>query len=77
MVKIRLSELKYTNLPFSLDSGQKTIKISAFRNSAFWRCAGTCQNNQCTTAPSAKPGQLFGVSLTDICDNDSLLFPIW
>ncbi|KAM8948384.1 rho GTPase-activating protein 20-like isoform 1-T1 [Lycaon pictus] len=58
------------------DSGQKTMKSSAFRNSAFCLFAGTCQNNQCTAAPSKKPGQLFGVSLTDICDNDSLLFPI-
>ena len=76
MVKIRLSELKYTNQPSSLDTGHKTMKSSTFRNSAFWRCAGTCQNNQCTTAPSAKPGQLFGVSLMDVYDNDNLPFPI-
>ncbi|XP_072644739.1 rho GTPase-activating protein 20-like isoform X2 [Canis lupus baileyi] len=59
-----------------LDTGHKTMKSSTFRNSAFWRCAGTCQNNQCTTAPSAKPGQLFGVSLMDVYDNDNLPFPI-
>ncbi|XP_048952178.1 rho GTPase-activating protein 20-like [Canis lupus dingo] len=58
------------------DSGQKIMQIRAFRNSAFCWCAGTCQNNQCTAAPSAKPGQLFGVSLTDICDKDNLPFPI-
>ncbi|KAM8906511.1 rho GTPase-activating protein 20-like isoform 1-T6 [Lycaon pictus] len=56
--------------------GQKTTKSSAFRNLAFWRHAGTCQNNQCTAAPSAKPRQLFGVSLTHICDNDNLPVPI-
>ncbi|CAD7670245.1 unnamed protein product [Nyctereutes procyonoides] len=56
--------------------GQKIMQISAFRNSAFCQCAGTCQNNQCTAAPSAKPGQLFGVSLMDICDKDNLPFPI-
>ncbi|XP_038281421.1 rho GTPase-activating protein 20-like isoform X1 [Canis lupus familiaris] len=58
------------------DSGQKIMQIRAFRNSAFCWCAGTCQNNQCTAAPSAKPGQLFGVSLTDICDKDNLPFAI-
>ncbi|CAD7688772.1 unnamed protein product [Nyctereutes procyonoides] len=58
------------------DSGQKTMKSSAFRNSAFCLYVGTCQNNQCTAAPSKKPGPLFGVSLTDICDNDNLPFPI-
>ncbi|XP_041613772.1 uncharacterized protein LOC121492606 [Vulpes lagopus] len=52
------------------------MQISAFRNSAFCRCSGTCQNNQCTAAPSAKPGQLFGISLMDICDKDNLPFPI-
>ncbi|CAK7317002.1 Rho GTPase-activating protein 20 [Vulpes lagopus] len=62
------------------DSGQKTMKSSAFRNLAFWQRAGTCKNNQCTAAPSAKPkiqrGKLFGVSLIDICDNDNLPVPI-
>nr|XP_055189504.1 rho GTPase-activating protein 20-like isoform X2 [Nyctereutes procyonoides]XP_055189505.1 rho GTPase-activating protein 20-like isoform X2 [Nyctereutes procyonoides]XP_055189506.1 rho GTPase-activating protein 20-like isoform X2 [Nyctereutes procyonoides] len=58
------------------DSGQKTTKSSAFGNLAFWRRAGTCQNNQCTAVPSAKPRQLFGVSLTDICENDNLPVPI-
>ena len=76
MVKIRLRELKYTDLPSSLNSGQKTTKSSAFRNLAFWRHAGTCQNNLCSAAPSAKPRQLFGVSLTHICDNDNLPVPI-
>eukprot|EP00071_Canis_lupus_P035594 XP_022269151.1 rho GTPase-activating protein 20-like isoform X4 [Canis lupus familiaris] len=56
--------------------GQKTTKSSAFRNLAFWRHAGTCQNNLCSAAPSAKPRQLFGVSLTHICDNDNLPVPI-
>ena len=76
MVNIRLSELKHTNLPSSLDSGQKTMKSTVFRDWAFWWCAGTCQKNHCRVAPSAKPRQLFGVSLTDICDKDNLPFPI-
>ncbi|XP_038310711.1 uncharacterized protein LOC102152069 isoform X3 [Canis lupus familiaris] len=68
--------LSATRLQKMTDTGHKTMKSSTFRNSAFWRCAGTCQNNQCTTAPSAKPGQLFGVSLMDVYDNDNLPFPI-
>ena len=75
MVKIMLSELKYTNLPSSLDSGQ-TMKSTPFRDWAFWRRSGTCQKNQCRVAPSAIPQQLFGVSLTNICDKDNLPFPI-
>ncbi|XP_038444961.1 uncharacterized protein LOC119878403 isoform X1 [Canis lupus familiaris] len=58
------------------DSGQKTMKSTVFRDWAFWWCAGTCQKNHCRVAPSAKPRQLFGVSLTDICDKDNLPFPI-
>ncbi|XP_072613329.1 rho GTPase-activating protein 20-like [Vulpes vulpes] len=57
------------------DSGQ-TMKSTPFRDWAFWRRSGTCQKNQCTVAPSAIPRQLFGVSLTNICDKDNLPFPI-
>ncbi|XP_072613363.1 rho GTPase-activating protein 20-like [Vulpes vulpes] len=57
------------------DSGQ-TMKSTAFRDWAFWRRSGTCQKNQCRVAPSAIPQQLFGVSLTNICDKDNLPFPI-
>ncbi|KAM8928276.1 rho GTPase-activating protein 20-like isoform 2-T7 [Lycaon pictus] len=58
------------------DSGQKTMKSTVFRDWAFWWRAGTCQKNHGRVAPSAKPRQLFGVSLTDICDKDNLPFPI-
>ncbi|XP_057166212.1 rho GTPase-activating protein 20-like [Ursus arctos] len=54
------------------DSGQSTVKRRSFRNWAFWRSASPCQADQCTAPPSAKPGQLFGVSLTDVCDKDNL-----
>ncbi|XP_072601219.1 rho GTPase-activating protein 20-like [Vulpes vulpes] len=57
------------------DSGQ-TMKSTPFRDWAFWRRSGTCQKNQCRVAPSAIPQQLFGVSLTNICDKDNLPFPI-
>ncbi|XP_072613330.1 rho GTPase-activating protein 20-like [Vulpes vulpes] len=58
------------------DSDQNTKESSAFTNSAFCHCAGTCQNNQCRAALSEKPGQLFGVSLTDIFHKDNFPFPI-
>ncbi|XP_045853360.1 rho GTPase-activating protein 20-like [Meles meles] len=58
------------------DSDQKKDQRHSFRNWAFWRRPSTCNNNQCTATPSAKPGQLFGVTLTDVCDNDNLPFPI-
>nr|XP_035970373.1 rho GTPase-activating protein 20-like isoform X4 [Halichoerus grypus] len=58
------------------DSGQKTVKSRSFGDRAFGRACSTCQDNQGTAPPSAKPGQLFGVSLTDVCDKDNLAFPI-
>ncbi|XP_064441071.1 rho GTPase-activating protein 20-like [Mirounga angustirostris] len=58
------------------DSGWKTVKSRFFRDRAFWWGSRTCQLTQCTAPPSAKPGQLFGVSLMDICDKDNLPFPI-
>ncbi|KAM8906509.1 rho GTPase-activating protein 20-like isoform 1-T1 [Lycaon pictus] len=58
------------------DSDQNTKEGSAFTNSSFGHCAGTWQNNQCTAALSDKPGQLFGVSLTDIFHKDNFPFPI-
>ncbi|CAK7317070.1 Rho GTPase-activating protein 20 [Vulpes lagopus] len=65
------------NFPFPiLNSDQNTKESSAFTNSAFCHCAGTCQNNQCRAALSEKPGQLFGVSLTDIFHKDNFPFPI-
>ncbi|EFB23679.1 hypothetical protein PANDA_022158, partial [Ailuropoda melanoleuca] len=53
------------------DSDQNTVKRHSFRNWAFWQSTSPCQDNQCTVPPSAKPGQLFGVSLTDVCDKDN------
>uniref|UniRef100_A0A8I3PBG2 Rho-GAP domain-containing protein n=1 Tax=Canis lupus familiaris TaxID=9615 RepID=A0A8I3PBG2_CANLF len=45
-------------------------------DSAFCQRIGTSQYNQCTALLSAKPGQLFGVSLTDIFDKDIMPLPI-
>ncbi|XP_064439891.1 rho GTPase-activating protein 20-like isoform X2 [Mirounga angustirostris] len=58
------------------DSSLKTVKTRSFRDRAFCRGSSTSQHNQCTAPPSAKPGQLFGVSLMDVCDKDNLSFPI-
>ncbi|XP_039109745.1 rho GTPase-activating protein 20-like isoform X1 [Hyaena hyaena] len=58
------------------DSGQKTVKRSAFLNWAFRRGSRKFQDSQCTASSSAKPGQLFRVSLKDMCDNDNLPSPI-
>ncbi|XP_034884820.1 rho GTPase-activating protein 20-like isoform X2 [Mirounga leonina] len=58
------------------DYGQKTLKSRFFRD---WACclgSSTSQHSQCTTPPSSKPGQLFGVSLMDVCDKDNLPLPI-
>nr|XP_035954900.1 rho GTPase-activating protein 20-like isoform X3 [Halichoerus grypus] len=60
----------------SHDPGKKTVKSRSFGDRAFGRACSTCQDNQGTAPPSAKPGQLFGVSLTDVCDKDNLAFPI-
>nr|XP_012418242.1 PREDICTED: rho GTPase-activating protein 20-like [Odobenus rosmarus divergens] len=54
------------------DSSKKRVKTCALRTSAFQKGSNTCQQNQCRAAPSAKPGQLFGVSLMDVCDKDNL-----
>nr|XP_035930352.1 rho GTPase-activating protein 20-like isoform X3 [Halichoerus grypus] len=58
------------------DPGRKTVKRRSFRD---WVCclgSSPSRENQGTAPPSAKPGQLFGVSLTDVCDKDKLPFPI-
>ncbi|XP_034865824.1 rho GTPase-activating protein 20-like isoform X1 [Mirounga leonina] len=58
------------------DYRQKTVKSGFFRD---WACclgSSTSQDSQCTTPPSSKPGQLFGVSLMDVCNKDNLPFPI-
>ncbi|XP_072827011.1 rho GTPase-activating protein 20-like [Vicugna pacos] len=56
--------------------GQKTAKKSSVRNWAFWWRSSTHQDNQCPTPPSAKPRQLFGVPLMDVCEDDKLPTPI-
>ncbi|XP_077921682.1 rho GTPase-activating protein 20-like, partial [Halichoerus grypus] len=58
------------------DPGRKTVKRRSFRD---WVCclgSSPSRENQGTAPPAAKPGQLFGVSLTDVCDKDKLPFPI-
>ncbi|XP_049487064.1 rho GTPase-activating protein 20-like [Panthera uncia] len=57
-------------------SGQKTVKRNPFINWALRWGPRACQDSQCTAPPSAKPAQLFGVSLMDVCDNDHLPSPI-
>ncbi|XP_064439989.1 rho GTPase-activating protein 20-like [Mirounga angustirostris] len=58
------------------DSGPKTVTSRSFRARAFCRGCSTCRHTQCTAPPSAKPVQLFGVSLMDMCYKDNLPFPI-
>uniref|UniRef100_F1S1S8 Uncharacterized protein n=1 Tax=Sus scrofa TaxID=9823 RepID=F1S1S8_PIG len=58
------------------DSDQKTIKRNLVKNWAFWRRSSTRQDKQCPAPPPAKPRELFGVSLSDICDDDNLPTPI-
>ncbi|XP_029807072.1 rho GTPase-activating protein 20-like [Suricata suricatta] len=58
------------------DSNKKTVKRSSFLTWAFQRGSRWFQDSQCTAPPPAKPGQLFGVPLMDICDNDNLPSPI-
>ncbi|XP_064439170.1 rho GTPase-activating protein 20-like [Mirounga angustirostris] len=58
------------------DSGRKTVTSRSLSDRAFCQSSSTCQHNQCTAPPSAKPGQLFGVPLMDVCDKDNLPFPI-
>nr|XP_035957800.1 uncharacterized protein LOC118542029 [Halichoerus grypus] len=70
------NSMSRANSEKAADSGQKTVKSRSFGDRAFGRACSTCQDNQGTAPPSAKPGQLFGVSLTDVCDKDNLAFPI-
>ncbi|XP_032326410.1 rho GTPase-activating protein 20-like [Camelus ferus] len=58
------------------DSGQKTFKRRSVINWAFWRGSSTHLDNQPMSPTSPKPGQLFGVSLPDICENDNLPKPL-
>ncbi|XP_059959431.1 rho GTPase-activating protein 20 isoform X2 [Mesoplodon densirostris] len=55
------------------DSGQKTFKRRrSIINWAFWRGSSTHLDNLPMSPTSPVPGQLFGVSLPDICENDNL-----
>ncbi|XP_061296225.1 rho GTPase-activating protein 20 isoform X1 [Bos javanicus] len=55
------------------DSGQKTFKRRrSIINWAFWRGSSIHLDNLPVSPTSPIPGQLFGVSLPDICENDNL-----
>nr|XP_023417399.1 rho GTPase-activating protein 20 [Cavia porcellus] len=55
------------------DSGQKTVRRRrSIINWAFWRGSSTHLDNLPMSPTSPVPGQLFGVSLQDICENDNL-----
>ncbi|XP_016059073.1 PREDICTED: rho GTPase-activating protein 20 isoform X2 [Miniopterus natalensis] len=59
------------------DSGQKTFKRRrSIINWAFWRGSGTHLDNLPMSPTSPMPGQLFGVSLPNICENDNLPKPV-
>nr|KAF6324052.1 Rho GTPase activating protein 20 [Myotis myotis] len=59
------------------DSGQKTFKRRrSIINWAFWRGSGTHLDNLPMSPTSPMTGQLFGVSLPNICENDNLPKPI-
>ncbi|KAM8812517.1 rho GTPase-activating protein 20 isoform 2-T2 [Rhynchonycteris naso] len=59
------------------DSGQKTFKRrKSIINWAFWRGSSTHLDNLSISPTSPMPGQLFGVSLPNICENDNLPKPV-
>ncbi|KAF0876915.1 RHG20 protein, partial [Crocuta crocuta] len=59
------------------DSGQKTFKRRrSLINWAFWRGSSTHLDNLPVSPTSPMPGQLFGVSLPNICENDNLPKPV-
>ncbi|XP_010374516.2 rho GTPase-activating protein 20 [Rhinopithecus roxellana] len=59
------------------DSGHKTFKRRrSIINWAFWRGSSTHLDNLPTSPTSPMPGQLFGISLPNICENDNLPKPI-
>nr|KAF6463934.1 hypothetical protein HJG63_000907 [Rousettus aegyptiacus] len=59
------------------DSGQKTSKKRrSITNWAIWRCCCTHQDNSPVSPTSPVPGQIFGVSLSSLCENDSLPKPL-
>ncbi|KAM4828389.1 rho GTPase-activating protein 20 isoform 2-T2 [Thomomys bottae] len=59
------------------DSGQKTYRRRrSIINWAFWRGSSTHLDNLPMSPTSSVPGQLFGVPLPDICENENLPKPI-
>ncbi|XP_047679513.1 rho GTPase-activating protein 20 isoform X1 [Prionailurus viverrinus] len=59
------------------DSGQKTFKRRrSLINWAFWRGSSIHLDNLPVSPTSPLPGQLFGVSLPNICENDNLPKPV-
>ncbi|XP_075402683.1 rho GTPase-activating protein 20 isoform X2 [Tenrec ecaudatus] len=59
------------------DSGQKTFKRRrSIINWAFWRGSSTHLDHLPMSPTSPMPGQLFGVSLPTICENDNLPKPV-
>nr|XP_020835853.1 rho GTPase-activating protein 20-like [Phascolarctos cinereus] len=57
------------------DPSQKMLKRSKI-NWPFWRGSSTHCDNIPTPSPSSMPQQLFGVSLSEICENDNLPKPL-
>lgn len=58
-------------------SDQKGVKRRcSMINWAFWWASSPCQGNLCMAPPAPNPGQLFGASLTDVCENDKLPAPL-
>ncbi|XP_057359236.1 rho GTPase-activating protein 20-like [Manis pentadactyla] len=58
------------------DSGWKRVKKSVVAHLACWKSSSASQDNPSPAPPPAKPRQLFGISMMDICDDDKLLNPI-
>ncbi|XP_074072740.1 rho GTPase-activating protein 20 [Macrotis lagotis] len=59
------------------DSSQKMFKRRrSIINWAFWRGSSTHLDNMPVSPTSPMPGQLFGVSLSEICENDNLPKPV-
>ncbi|XP_071068424.1 rho GTPase-activating protein 20 isoform X2 [Dasypus novemcinctus] len=59
------------------DSGQKTFKRRrSIINWAFWRGSSTHLDHLPMSPTSPMPGQLFGISLPNICENDNLPKPV-
>lgn len=64
---------RFPNNLFSLDSDQKTFKRRrSIINWAFWRGSSTHLDSLPMSPTSPVTGQLFGVSLPSICENDNL-----